>query len=241
MWSWRAGGVFQPTAAQMYYAYYGTSFNPSAEYLTLTAATADLDPEENETFEIGARWDLLNAALTLQGAIFRTEKTNGRTVDPANATVTVLDGKARVDGVELGVVGRVTPSWQVFAGVVYQNGEILNGSEAVGGVPVSRAGNTLQSTPPWSGSLWTTYTWPSGWELGGGVFFVDDAYANNANTIRVDGYTRFDMTAAYIPPKWDVRLNLYNLTDEAYIDNYYAGHAVPGRARWGSVTFTYRF
>ena len=52
MWSWRAGAVFQPTAAQMYYAYYGTSFNPSAEYLTLTAATADLDPEENETFEI---------------------------------------------------------------------------------------------------------------------------------------------------------------------------------------------
>ncbi len=55
-WSVRAGVVFQPTPTQMYYAYYGTSWNPSAEYLTLTAATEQLDPEENETFEVGARW-----------------------------------------------------------------------------------------------------------------------------------------------------------------------------------------
>ncbi len=165
-WSVRAGLVFQPTATQMYYGYYGTSFNPSAEFLTLSAATQQLDPEENETFELGARWDVLSSRLTLQGAIFRTDKTNARTVDPTNATVMVLDGKQRVDGVELGAVGRITPAWQVFAGLVYQDGQIVEGFEAVGGVPVSRAGNTLQSTPPWSGSLWTTYTWPSGWQFG---------------------------------------------------------------------------
>ena len=55
----RAALVFLPTKTQTYYFSYGTSFNPSAEALVLALNNAGTEPEKNETFELGAKWDLL--------------------------------------------------------------------------------------------------------------------------------------------------------------------------------------
>ena len=55
--SWRAGLVYKPVASGTLYAAAGTSFNPSAESLSLSASTANLPPEKNRNFEIGAKWD----------------------------------------------------------------------------------------------------------------------------------------------------------------------------------------
>jgi catecholate siderophore receptor len=53
--SWRAGLVFRPTSAMSYYFSSGTSFNPSAEALALAANNADTPPEENISYEVGAK------------------------------------------------------------------------------------------------------------------------------------------------------------------------------------------
>ncbi len=42
MWSYRIGGIFHPTENSSIYVMHGTSFNPSAEFLTLSAANANL-------------------------------------------------------------------------------------------------------------------------------------------------------------------------------------------------------
>ena len=56
LWSWRVGAVFKPTINSSIYVMRGTSFNPSAEFLTFgTNNPANLAPEKNETTEIGAR------------------------------------------------------------------------------------------------------------------------------------------------------------------------------------------
>ena len=59
------------------------------------------------------------ASISLAGAVFRIEKTNLRINDPFNNTVMVLDGVARVDGVEVGATGKVTDRWSVFTGYSY--------------------------------------------------------------------------------------------------------------------------
>jgi catecholate siderophore receptor len=93
----RAALVFLPTKAQTYYFSYGTSFNPSAEALVLALNNASTEPEKNETFELGAKWDFLDGALGVRTAVFRTYKNNARTTDPV-LDIQVTDGKQRVQG-----------------------------------------------------------------------------------------------------------------------------------------------
>ena len=64
-------------------------YNPSAEALQLATNTVDTPPEENQIYEIGGKVDLLGGGLSLQGALFWTEKSNGRTPDPRHRTASV--------------------------------------------------------------------------------------------------------------------------------------------------------
>ncbi|HYI71523.1 MAG TPA: TonB-dependent siderophore receptor, partial [Skermanella sp.] len=139
MWSTRAAVLYEPTDQQTYYASYGTSFNPSAEFVSLSAAQVGLDPEKNRTFEVGAKFSLFEDRIGLGGSLFRIEKTNARTVDPTNATVTILDGEQRVDGFEFEANGRITDRWSVLAGYTYLDGEITEANDAT-------KGKTLQNT-----------------------------------------------------------------------------------------------
>src|SRR6202044_1847313 len=108
----RAALIFKPTPQQSYYLSYGTSFDPSAEALTLTSKTADLGPVKAKSFEVGAKSEWLDDRLMLTQALFRTQVDNAQTNDPDNPTITVLNGNERVDGVELQAIGRLTRRWE---------------------------------------------------------------------------------------------------------------------------------
>ncbi len=128
MTSVRAGIVWQPSDIQSYYLSYGTSFNPSAEGLTLPASQLDTDPEENRSYEVGGKFDLLEGDLQLNTAVFQIEKTNARTT--VNNVVT-LSSDQRVRGFELSTVGRISSVWQVLAGYTYLNGEVVDSPESI--------------------------------------------------------------------------------------------------------------
>ena len=144
MWCYRAGLVFHPWPAHSYYFSAGNSFNPSAEALALAANNADTAPEESQSYEIGGKIDMLGGALSLQGALFRTDKTNARTPDPITR-LQVMEGEQRVQGFEFGVIGRPLPAFSVFAGYTYLDSEILKSKEVVNGVSV--VGNELPNAP----------------------------------------------------------------------------------------------
>ena len=66
----RVALVYAPTETYDFYFSYGTSFDPSAENLTLSATTANLEPEKDRTFELGAKALFLGGLLTTNAAIF---------------------------------------------------------------------------------------------------------------------------------------------------------------------------
>ena len=158
-WNPRLGLVLEPTKNQMYYFTYGTSSNPSSEILsqTLNAANQNLDPEKNESFELGAKWTLFGK-IGINTALFRIEKTNARTTDPATGLVE-LEGKQRVDGFEISAAGEILKGWQIFTGYTYLNPQIVEAVDVQNGVPIQ--GNYLPNVPQSSATLWTTYnfTW----------------------------------------------------------------------------------
>jgi catecholate siderophore receptor len=242
MFSYRTGAIYQPTDIGAYYLSYGTSFNPSAETVTLTAANTGVAPEKSRSMEIGGKWDLLQGDLSLNTALFRIDKNNARTTDPVNRLVSV-DGRTRVDGFEITAIGRLTRLWNVIAGYTRLSGKVRKsntiGTTADAGL--REEGNALLNTPKNSATLWTTYLLGGHWEVGGGLVYSDDKYVNNFQTAQIDGYTRYDATLAYREKKYDVRLNLQNLTDERYFDVASGGRATLAQGRAAKLSLNYRF
>src|SRR6185369_8324871 len=70
MTSWRYGAVFHPTEKSSIYVMRGTSFNPSADNLTLSVASIPAalsllatPPEQTTTNEVGAKAEVLDGKL----------------------------------------------------------------------------------------------------------------------------------------------------------------------------------
>jgi len=230
----RAGAIYQPTDWQSYYFSYGTSFDPSLEALTVTNTTQNLAPEHTKSYEVGAKWDLLGGNLSVTSAFFQQEMDNARTQTSTGEYT--LEGDIRVRGFQAGATGHLTDKWQVFAGYTYMDGVILKALDGT-------QGNTPANTPRNTFTLWTTYAFAPHWEIGGGPTYMSARYAANTNYVEAPGYTRWDAMAEYREKKWDVRLNLLNLTNKFYYDALIqsdGGRSVPGIGRTLLATFDYR-
>ncbi len=90
----------------------------------------DLDPEESQNFEIGAKIDLFADKLSATAALFHLEKTNARTPDPNDPTRNILAGEQRTDGFELGLAGIILPRWNVSASYAYLDGTTVKWMDA---------------------------------------------------------------------------------------------------------------
>jgi catecholate siderophore receptor len=237
MLSYRFGAVAHPMSNVSTYVAYGISYNPSAEQGTITnASTANLAPERTFTVEAGAKADVLQNRLSLTAAIFRIEKTNLRITDPTDSSVSILDGIARVDGVEFGAAGKIIDEWSVFAGYSYLQSRILDTRD------LSQNGRELPNTPFHNLTLWTTYALTGKLTLAGGATYQSFAYANTSNTAFVPDYWKFDAMVSYkVDEKSTLQLNVYNLTDKYYYSQYSGGNVVPASGRWASLTYKVRW
>ena len=236
--SWRVGGVFHPTPNSSIYLMRGTSFNPSADNMSVSVATAataisqfNLGPEKNETTEFGAKADVLGGKLNLAAAIFQTDKTNARVPDPTNATVTVLDGVIRARGFEASAAGKITDAWQVIASYAFVDARNVKTSVA------AQLDKRPIQTPEHAFSLWTTYDITPDWQIGGGAFYTSEVWGDVTNTAYAPAYWRFDAMLAYkIDKKTTLQFNIYNIFDKYYLASVYSNWGVPGPSRYASLT-----
>jgi catecholate siderophore receptor len=237
MVSWRGGLVVKPKEEGSIYISYATSLSPSLEGLSYATANTAIEPEKTYNLEVGSKWDLINERLSVNGAVFRVEKTNARTPgilpdDP----VQVLQGRQRVQGVELGASGGITRSLRVFGAYTLLDSEIVKSNTP------AEVGRRIQNTPRNSFNIWTTYLLPHRITLGGGPRFVGRRFGNNINTRQVEAYWLLDAMASFpVSKHLDLRLNLYNLTNEYYFDRLGGGHLIPGAGRSALVSAGFRF
>jgi catecholate siderophore receptor len=248
MVSWRGAIIYKPLPFGSVYFSAGTSFNPSAEALSLSMATAALPPEESRTFELGTKWELLNGQLTVTGALFRTEKTNVREPNPLNPLFNILAGNALAEGAEIGISGRLTPAWQILAGYGYTYTAITQ-SPVTG--PLSDLGRRLANAPMHTANLWTTYDLP--WwkmQIGGGLNVVSSRFAaSTPASVGGVGFLReapgywiiSAMAKMPLSDRVDLQLNLTNLTDNRFYDLLHPSHVIPGAGRTALLSLTYKY
>ena len=246
MLSGRGAILYKPRPNGSIYFAYGTSFNPSAEALSLTAGTVNAPPEKNKTYELGTKWDMLSRRLSLRSSVFRTEKTNARETDPTNALLVVLSGNQQVDGLELEMSGRVTSRWQVLANYALLDSKLLSSRF----FPAS-VGAQLANVPKNTFSLWTNYELP--WRrlsLGAGGQFIGSRTASSTVPLdpvtgqvkQVPSYWVFNAVARYpLGEHLSLQVNVENLTNRYYYDQLHPAHIVPGPGRSALVGLNFKF
>ncbi|MRV74394.1 TonB-dependent siderophore receptor [Duganella sp. FT92W] len=240
-WSPRAGLVYQPSQEQSYYASFSKSFQPSGENFALAASNADLAPERTTNHEVGAKIDLFGGRATAGASLFRLERTNMKSTDPATSRVISM-GTQRTDGLELTLSGDLGDGWQIWSGYAWLDGRMVKSIAKDDGQLVQGKRPTL--TPEHSANLWLTKALAANWGVGGGVNYVGDRFANPGNTVTLPGYTTADAMAYYRARALELQLNVTNLFDRAYISS---GHGsskhlmLPGAPRAVQLTARYRF
>jgi len=245
MGSYRGALTYKPAANGSIYLAFGTSFNPSAEDLSLISSSrsfslnnANLDPEKNRTYELGTKWAVVDNHLNLSAAIFRLEKENARVPDPTNVLLNILGGSQRVDGAELRAEGQLTAKWRIDAGYEYLDGKQTGSTK--GAAPV---GAPLMNTPKHALTLWNVYQIVPRFEVGGGSRFVSSQFTQNAPPVKtVSGFWTFDAMAKYaFTPNIAVQVNINNLTNRYYYDQLHFFHVVPGEGRTGLLSLNVRY
>lgn len=230
--SYRAALVYKPREFGSIYLGWGTSFNPSAEDLSfvtsgrgLTTSNATLAPEENDTIELGTKWELDDDSLALNAAIFRITKSNARVPDPENPGFNVLGGEQQVKGISLNITGNVFDDLQLTAGYVYLDSEMTASDTGTGPV-----GSRLVNVPEHSLSVWATHQLSDQLQIGGGARYVSERLAkNSAPTKSVPAYWTLDAMGSYrLSDRTTIKLNLSNLTDTVYYDQLHPWHVIPG-------------
>lgn len=264
-WSGRLGVTYKPVPEASLYAAYSQAAQPSA----LGASTNDniygarradsYKPAVSKTYEVGGKWDLAHGDLSLSGALFRTELSDSWEYgDDATDVVRALPAK-RVDGVELGLAGNLTPRWSAFAGVSAMKSRITKGANS---------GEQAKNVPDLTFNLWTTYaatdrlSFSYGAQYVGKRRYTDNKYVggknNNSSTVsgpsgnhpvwvrdneKAPSYWIHSVAARYrVDKSLTLGMNVENLFNKFYysrvgssLDGFQL-YGVPGAGR--TVTFT---
>lgn len=268
LFSWRVGAVFKPAETTSLYVAYANSKTPSLATIRLGCTTGsgatfsnfcDVAPEKARTFEIGAKADVFDGGLQLTAALFRNERTNFRvpTNDPVGTVIQVLDGRARVDGIALGATGNINEAWAIFANYTYLDSKVEQSVADGTAGPDPQRGNVLIQTARHSGSLWTTYLFPFGLQVGYGLtyqgkFATNQSVAGFPTQYRSNDYLIHRAMLSYaFDNGLTVQLNVQNLTNEHYYTNIRSnvsamgtvtgGWAMPGEGRSARLSLFYSF
>ena len=229
------GGVWQPTANWSFYTGYSTG-----KFINIaTEATAlSREPESSTQFEIGSKASLFNDKLNINLALFEAKRENYYVTLVSGGTSTP-DGKDKSRGLELDLSSNPLPGVNVLANFVTQDvvvtSNALSSNAGMGVTNQNINGKRPTGVANQQGRIWASYTTQQG-DLKGlgfglGVTSKGDSYADALNLYQVPGYTVFDAAVFYKQPKWEVALNLYNLTDRVYYTNPTFAGALPGAAR----------
>ncbi|HLO87422.1 MAG TPA: TonB-dependent siderophore receptor [Nostocaceae cyanobacterium] len=221
----RLGIVYQPTNSTSIYASWTNSFNP--QIFGRNRNNEAFKPETAEQFEIGIKQELIKERLSATLAYFDLTKNNVLTTDPVDADFSVQTGEQKSRGVELDIVGEISPGWKIIGTYTYTDAYISKDNN------IALLNDRLAGVPYHSASLWSTYEFQKGnlqgLGLGLGLVYAGEREATVPNNIQIPSYLRTDASIFYKQDNWRAAINIKNLFDTKYYESqgFYIVPAAP--------------
>lgn len=276
----RIGVVYKPAPNGSVYAAFSISGQPPGSYLSnpdisregqnafpgFVAAASSIT---NYNYEIGTKWSVFDNRLALTAALFRTVKTGVPIVGfyPGNPPATAgLQGTEQqvVQGLEVSAAGGITKEWNIFGGLAvmdsrryhsqYLDAVLRATNPGDYGDYSSTNGNQLAFTPTFTANLWTTYSFPFGLTIGGGIQHVSSSYLGrpddalriipNGRYGTLPGYTVVNAMLSYeLTENVLLQFNVNNIFNTTYptASNWNGNRAALGTPQSFMLTTAFKF
>ena len=236
----RLGILYQPWSWLSLFGNYVESLGAANTALGVDGKV--LQPEIAEQYEVGFKTQFFDERLTSNVSFYNLTKQN-LAIPIAGSAFFESIGKARSQGVEIDVTGKVSDGLSLVGTYAYTDAVITKGNNV---------GNRLWNVPRNAGSLWAKYDFQQeavrGLTVGAGVYFQDQKEGDIANSYELPGYGRVDALLKYRLPisktKTSLQFNVENLLDHQYYASsipFNAHSIAPGAPRsfMGSIKVEY--
>lgn len=215
--SWRLGAVYDLLPRTQLFAQYTKAATPVSGLLFLSASNARFKVSTGDSYELGIKTSQFGERLQLTASVYQIEQDDILTRDPQNPQLTLQGGTQRSRGIELSADLLISRELTLAVGGTLIDPEFRKLVEAGG---ADRAGNRPVNTSKQLADVVLTYA-PQALPLSftGIVRHNGNFFTNNANTVKVDGYTVVDAAITWkAPGRNTVTLRGRNLTDALYAD-----------------------
>jgi catecholate siderophore receptor len=222
LFGYKLGIVYKPVADGSIYANFAAAAEPPGGNnleLSSSASSADnpaFDPQHARTVEVGTKWDVFDGQLRLTAAAYRTVVTNLVEQDPVDLQYYQI-GRQRVQGIELGAVGRISQNWAVSAGYTLMDAAVTRGAAVA-----EDGSDALPYTPRSAFTAWSSWRLPHHVTLAAGARYSGEMRRGTDGAVGTPAFTEaywvLDAMASYaINRRMRLQLNVYNLFDRHYV------------------------
>jgi iron complex outermembrane recepter protein len=240
--NWRAGLVFAVNDDLSLYGQYSTSEDGVDNLVSLSPTAMHYDLTEAKQTELGLKQRFWEGRGEWTLAAFHIVKKKLLVDDPITHEVQQA-GQQTSDGLEASLELSLPHQWQVSANASLVRAKYDDFDEVVDGVAQDRAGNRPANVPRRTANLWLSKGFGQRVEAGIGARYVDERYADSANSQSAPGYTVVDANIGWqVLPDVRLGLQLNNLFDREYVASVFSGEQwVMGTPRSYFATVDYTF
>lgn len=171
-------------------------------------------PSTGHNLEAGVKHFILNKKLNTSLSVYKILINNALTPDPLHPDYYIQKAQHIHKGVEMDIAGDISPAILVSANYAFSDARVSKGDS-------DQLGKKKLGTPDHSANLWLKYRLLNG-KLKGFSFALGYQYMGRRSASNIDDpggnvylpiYNLFDAAVGYRNEKFNINLNVYNLTN----------------------------
>lgn len=243
--NYRAGLVYDFTSYLTGCGQFSTGQDPVGSNIFLVNASQNFNLSSSRQGEVGLKSIFPNGKGMATVAFYYIKRSDLLSPVPGQPDQVETIGSQIAKGTEFSLILRPTPIFTIDFNTAYTHSRYGSFIDIATGNPYS---NTQPANvPTTSTNLWVHLLRIGRvpLEVGGGLRFVGERFADNGNLTKLQNYATLDVYGTYhFTERLAVTARGRNLTNKAYAqwaDIYYPTEIVLGAPRSGEVAFTFRF
>lgn len=232
--SGRAGLVYLASNGLAPYVSYSESFSPNTTSDPVSGKA--FDPETGRQYEAGLRYQPVGSRSSYSVALFDLKRQNMVTYD-SSTYLPKQYGEILVRGLEFEANFQPINRLNVATSWTY-----TPKADVTKSANPDEIGKQANEVSRHQASLWSDYRWSFGLKAGLGLRYVgSNRGTSEATPVKVPAYTLVDAMLGYVLGKWELALNVRNLTDKEYLAHCGYNVCNYGDARNTKLTASYRW